>query len=288
LPATDGVADAVAAANARAGGRRAPRIAALPERVTEDDVSRLAMLAAAAGVPAPEPGGGFLLGIGEFRSRPVEIDLLADGAHLAVYGDVRSGRSTVLARAVRYLLRRLPSEALAVHVVDPTRRLIALADEPHVRTYATSPAAAEKLAIELGRQLAARQPPEDATIDDLRAGRLWDGPLHAVVVDDYDLLLSSMGSPLDPLAEVAAQARDVGLHLLVARQVAGSQRSAFDPFTQRLRELRPTSLVLAGPPDEGPVVAGVIPRPMPPGRGQLVDPAGRHLLVQCCVEETSA
>lgn len=286
LPATDGVAEAVRRAAARAEGRRAPRIAALPERVTEEDAVRLARLATAA--EAPRSGGeGFLLGLGEFRSRPVEIDLLDDGAHLAVYGDGGSGRSTVLARALRHLFDRRPADELAVHLVDPTRRLIALADDPHVRTYATSPAAAEKLALELARQLAARQPPEDATIEQLRSGRLWAGPLHVVAVDDYDLLLGTMGSPLDPLAEAAGQARDVGLHLLVTRRVAGFQRSAFDPFTQRLRELRPTSLVLAGPPDEGPIVAGVSARPMPPGRAQLVDPTGRRLLVQCCLEEAA-
>ena len=104
-----------------------------------------------------------------------------------------------------------------------------------------------------------------------------------LVVDDYDLLVGSMGSPLAPLAEVVAQAATVGLHVLCARRVAGSQRTSFEPFSQRLRELRPTTLVLSGSPDEGLVAGSVKPQQLPPGRGWWVTPGGRAQLVQCCL-----
>ncbi len=101
IPGPDGevvaIAEAVAEAN---GGRcaiRAPRVAALPESLREADVG--AFSCEAGSTPA-DRAGGFLLGVSEFRCRPVQVDLLAPGAHLAVYGDAGSGRTTVLARAL--------------------------------------------------------------------------------------------------------------------------------------------------------------------------------------------
>jgi DNA segregation ATPase FtsK/SpoIIIE, S-DNA-T family len=56
-----------------------------------------------------------------------------------------------------------------------------------------------------------------------------------VVVDDYDLAASSSGNPLAPLAELLAQGRDLGLHLVLARRVGGMTRSSLDPVVGRLR-----------------------------------------------------
>jgi DNA segregation ATPase FtsK/SpoIIIE, S-DNA-T family len=200
-----------------------------------------------------------------------------------VYGDGGSGRTTVLKRALEHLYATTASDGLMVHLIDPSRGLIDLAEDPHVATYATTAAGAEKLALSLAAELAGRQAPEGASVAQLRAGTWRDGPPHLVIVDDYDLLVSALGSPLAPLADIVAQAREVGLHLMVARRVAGSQRSAFEPFTQRFRDLRPTTLVLAGTPDEGPIAGGVTPGSMPPGRAHLVAPNGHHQLIQCCL-----
>lgn len=104
-----------------------------------------------------------------------------------------------------------------------------------------------------------------------------------LVVDDYDLLVGAMGSPLASLSEVVAQSTAVGLHVICARRVAGSQRTSFEPFSQRLRELRPTTVVLSGSPDEGLVAGSIKARQMPPGRAWLVAPSGRAQLVQCCL-----
>ena len=38
------------------------------------------------------------------------------------------------------------------------------------------------------------------------------------MVDDYDLVAAGMENPLAPLVEYLAQARDVGLHVLLARR----------------------------------------------------------------------
>jgi DNA segregation ATPase FtsK/SpoIIIE, S-DNA-T family len=199
-----------------------------------------------------------------------------------VYGDGGSGRTTLLGRALSDTFSRLTPDELTVHLLDPARGLIDFGEDPHVATYVTSSGAAEKLARELADELGQRLPPEGASVAELRACQ-WQGPSVLLVIDDYDLLVGAMGSPLAPLSEVVAQSTAVGLHIICARRVAGSQRTSFEPFSQRLRELRPTAVVLSGSPDEGLVAGSIKARQMPPGRAWLVAPSGRAQLVQCCL-----
>jgi S-DNA-T family DNA segregation ATPase FtsK/SpoIIIE len=86
-------------------------------------------------------------------------------------------------------------------------------------------------------------------------------------------------NPLAPLLEYLAQAKDVGLHLIIARRCGGAARALFEPVTARLRELSTPGIVMSGNPDEGPLLGNVKPLPMPPGRGTLVErKAGRQLV----------
>jgi DNA segregation ATPase FtsK/SpoIIIE, S-DNA-T family len=89
-------------------------------------------------------------------------------------------------------------------------------------------------------------------------------------VDDYDLVASGPSNPLAVLLDHLAQARDVGLHLVLTRRSGGAARALFEPVIQRLRELSSPGLVLSGDRDEGPLLGTVRPQPMPPGRGFLV------------------
>jgi len=278
----------------RSRGTHAPVIRALPRQVARADV---AGLAAAAGSPPPT-GNGFLLGVAEFRSRPIELDLLGPGRHLLLYGDAGSGRTTVLRRVLdflddsaagptRHLERTHPSNtgSVAVHLVDPARGLLDLAERPSVATYAATRTAAEQLATRLAAVVRERLPPETATVRDLLRGPVWPGPVHVLLVDDYDLLCGALGGPFGELVDLLAFSRDVGLHVVLARRVAGSQRAAFEPFSQRLREVAPIVLVLSGSPEEGPVAAGLTARPFPPGRGLLRIDRQPAQVVQCCLAE---
>jgi S-DNA-T family DNA segregation ATPase FtsK/SpoIIIE len=117
----------------------------------------------------------------------------------------------------------------------------------------------------------------------LRERSWWSGPEVYVLVDDYDLVApagSAAANPLLPLVEFLAQAKDVGLHLVLARRSGGAGRALFDPLLGRLRELAAPGLVMNGSPDEGALVGGVKPRPSPPGRGTLVDRRRGHRRVQ--------
>jgi S-DNA-T family DNA segregation ATPase FtsK/SpoIIIE len=265
------------------GTRRAPRISPLPEKVRPRDIPALMSVS---GGEDSEVGddSGFLLGVQEFRTSPVHLDLLAPGAHLLVYGDGQSGRTTALRRATEQLLAG-GADRVSVHIVDVARGLLDLAERPGVEAYAFTVDQAAQLAENLTKQLAERKPPSDLSFERLRAGDWWSGPQHVLVIDDYDLLLSPAGSPLTPLLESIGQARDIGLHVLLARRASGSQRTAFEPFGQRLREIGATGLVLSGPTNEGPLVADVAARQQPPGRGFLVRARERTTLVQCCVDD---
>jgi S-DNA-T family DNA segregation ATPase FtsK/SpoIIIE len=67
-----------------------------------------------------------------------------------------------------------------------------------------------------------------------------------------------------------AQARDVGLHIVVARRSGGASRALYEPVLQSMRDLAMPGLLLSGSPDEGPLIGNLKPLPAPPGRGRLV------------------
>jgi DNA segregation ATPase FtsK/SpoIIIE, S-DNA-T family len=272
------VDQAAADASACWPGRRAPQVRPLPLRVTEADVPELA---AAAGRPVA-PGSGFLLGVEEFRLAPVHLDLLAPGAHLLLYGDDESGRSTILRRAIAHLAGSDP-ELVRLHLVDLRRALGAFADAPHADHYAFTGSLIQQTADDLLKLLLDRLPGPDLPRAVLLEGSWWTGPEHVLVVDDYDLTLTGVDGPLGTLAGALGHARDVGFHVLLARRVAGAQRTGFEPFGQRLRELGPPTLLLNGDKGEGPLAGDRTAGPQPPGRGLLVRRGRRDALVQCCL-----
>ena len=162
--------------------------------------------------------------------------------------------------------------------------MLDIADGPGIAGYAATTSGAESLAVRLAAELTPRVAPEGAGVSELRSGRWWSGPNYVLIVDDYDLMLSSMGGPLTALTDLIAQGADIGFTVVLTRRVAGSQRTSYESFGQRLREVASTALVLSGLPDEGPLVGGVTARPWPPGRGMLVTGRTRPQLVQCCVD----
>jgi S-DNA-T family DNA segregation ATPase FtsK/SpoIIIE len=106
------------------------------------------------------------------------------------------------------------------------------------------------------------------------------GPRFLLLVDDYDLLPAAGGSLLLPLLDLFGLGRELGLHVVLARRVAGAARAGFEPVVQRLRELGGPGLVMCGDPGEGPIVGGQRAAVMPPGRGLYVCPPHGSTLVQ--------
>ncbi|MHB1924805.1 MAG: type VII secretion protein EccCb [Acidimicrobiales bacterium] len=263
---TEGLAEFIRRAKAAAGQVRAPALSHLPPVVP---------------APAsPAPGSAFGLGRSEFRAEPVELDLTAPGAHLLVYGDSGSGRSGVLARVVGHLSRvERPGEDQRplIHLVDPTRGLAGLARAVRPESYAVSAAAAGRLAVELAATLILRLPADE--LDE--PGSVRAGPEHFLIIDDYERLLQNGSGPFGPLVDLIGWSADIGFHVVLARRVGGAARSAFEPFTQRLREAEPIGLVLSGSADEGPLLSGITAGRWSPGRGTLVRPGAAPVVLQC-------
>jgi DNA segregation ATPase FtsK/SpoIIIE, S-DNA-T family len=101
-----------------------------------------------------------------------------------------------------------------------------------------------------------------------------------VLVDDYDLVVTPAGNPLAVVLEYLPHARDLGLHLVVARRSAGVERAMFEPLLAGLRDLGCMALMMSGRASDGAPFGTGRPARLPPGRGILVTRAGDEQLVQ--------
>ncbi|NMO93440.1 type VII secretion protein EccCa [Actinomycetospora sp. TBRC 11914] len=250
-------------------GAVVPPVRLLPERV---DVAEL---------PGPGSGEPHLLPIGvdEDRLAPVLLDVAAD-PHLVVYADGESGKTSLLRLLAHQVVTRYTPEQARLVIVDYRRGLLGAVDSEHLISYTSSAEALTAAVTDLEASLRRRLPGPDVTPEQLRARTWWTGPEVFLLVDDYDLVAAPSGNPLAPLVDLLAQAKDVGLHLVVARRAGGSARAMFEPLLTRLRELATPGLVGNGSRDEGPLVGAARPGPRPPGRAVLVTRRHGETLVQ--------
>jgi S-DNA-T family DNA segregation ATPase FtsK/SpoIIIE len=123
-------------------------------------------------------------------------------------------------------------------------------------------------------------PGADVTQRQLRDRSWWSGPEIYVVIDDYDLVAGTGTNPLTPLLEFLPHAKDLGLHIVVARRSGGAARAMFDPLLGRLRDLGCMGLMMSASPDEGVLLGSVRPRALPPGRATLVTRGRPDQLIQ--------
>ncbi|GAA2139750.1 type VII secretion protein EccC [Nocardioides koreensis] len=257
----DGVDDLVKRVSAAWTGPDGPKLRLLPERIDLTTVRTQA---------APADGDRrLLLGINEKELAPVALDADAE-PHLLVFGDGQSGKSAVLRAYVHEIMRtRSPQEAQLV-VVDYRRSLLGEVPDEYLLNYLTSATQAQPAIRDLASYLENRIPGPDVTPEQLRNRSWWKGAEVFVVVDDYDLVATQQSSPVQALQPLMAQARDVGLHLTVARRSGGASRALYEPVLQSMRDLAMPGLLLSGSPDEGPLIGNQKPHPAPPGRGRLI------------------
>ncbi len=218
------------------------------------------------------PGPGIPLGVDEDRLARVELDPAAE-PHLVCFADAESGKTTLLRLVAHGIADRHPPEQARMIVIDPRRGLLGAVPEAHLIGYASTPEQAAAAARTLAESLRNRLPGPEVTPRALRERSWWRGPEVYLLIDDYDLVAPPGAAlhPLLPIVEFLPQAKDVGLHVFVARRCGGAGRALFDPLLGRLRELGAPGLVLNGSPDEGALVETVKAGPQPPGRGMLVD-----------------
>jgi S-DNA-T family DNA segregation ATPase FtsK/SpoIIIE len=274
--AADGAAAVLAAPWLSAGAADAPALVAAIAASCPDaglaPVRLLPELIDLAVVPAEPTGGGIAVGVDEERLGRVEVDLDAD-PHLLCFADAESGKTNFLRLVAAGITARYGPERARIVVVDHRRTLLGVVPRSHLIGYTSTTDATAEAAREVAASLRGRLPGPDVTARALRERSWWSGPEVYVLVDDYDLVAPGGGTanPLLPLVEFLPQAKDVGLHLVVARRGGGAGRALFDPLLGRLRELAAPGLVMNGSPDEGALIGTVKPAQLPPGRGTLVD-----------------
>ncbi len=262
LPRLDGHTDDLVARVATAWpGPPGPELRLLPERVE---------LAALRERAAPAPGDRrLLLGLDEQELAPLRLDPDLE-AHLLLLGDGRSGKSSTLRTYLREVMRTRRPDQAQILLVDYRRSLLGEVPEDYRLEHLGSATRAEPALRDLATYLEGRLPGPEVTTAQLRERSWWRGAEVFVVIDDYDLVATRASSPVHVLQPLLAQAGDVGLHLVVARRCGGAARALYDPVLQSLRDLASPGLLLAGSPEEGPLLGGQCPQPGPPGRGRLI------------------
>jgi DNA segregation ATPase FtsK/SpoIIIE, S-DNA-T family len=224
-------------------------------------------------------GSRILLGLEERRLQPTAVDFERH-SHLLVLGDNECGKTATLRTLCREIVRTKHAAQAQLLIVDFRRSLRAVVPPEHLRGYAMSPAALGALLPDLLDLLRRRMPPLDASQAQLQARSWWSGPDLYVVVDDYDLVATPSGNVLAPIVEFLPYARDLGVHLVVARRSGGAERALFEPLLASLRDHGCMTLLMSGGAAEAAAFGSRAPMRLPAGRGVLTTRAGDEQLVQ--------
>ena len=199
---------------------------------------------------------------------PAVLDLFGRDQHLLVLGDPGTGKTNLLRLVAEELIGQYTSDELVFAVFDPRRGLADVIPDSYCGGYATNPTLAQQLSSAVCQELVKRQPSEEAR---LRV---------VLLIDDYDILAASATQPLGAFVPYVAAGRDTGLHVVLARRVAGASRGLYEPFPLSVREAGCLSLLMSGDRTEGQLFAGVRPMALPVGRAQLIRPGEGPRLVQ--------
>jgi DNA segregation ATPase FtsK/SpoIIIE, S-DNA-T family len=262
-PSADGLAEGLAGLVARVAdawdGPAAPPVRLLPRLVDLDELRP-------AGA-APNGARELVLGLEGDRLGTVRMDQRAEPGLLLI-GDQETGKTAMLRAIARQVVETNGEREAKIVLVDYRRGMLGEFDGPSQLAYVGSNAqighVVDELVVGFGRRL----PGPDVTPQQLRSRSWWQGPDIHLIVDDYELVASA-ANPLLPLLPFLAQARDVGLHLYVARRAGGASRALLDPVLGAMRELNFPAVLLSAPRDELQIF-GLRPGPQPPGRGVLV------------------
>ncbi|MEC3920344.1 type VII secretion protein EccCa [Nocardia sp. CDC160] len=248
-----------------------------PVRMLSREITRIEVLAGvrAAGIelaPTRIP-----IGLGESALQPIVLDFDVQ-PHLLVFADVGCGKTNLLRNIVVGIIEQSTPEQARIVLIDYRRTLLGVVDNEFLAGYSTSPHTSVPTIEELATYLSTRLPEPDITPQRLHDRDWWSGPEIYVVVDDYDMIAAK--NPLLPLLDFLPQARDIGLHLIVARRAGGASRALFDPVLGPLKDLSVDAVLMSTPKDEGVLLGDVRPTKLPPGRGIFVSRTDGNEMIQ--------
>ncbi|MBB4686429.1 type VII secretion protein EccCa [Amycolatopsis jiangsuensis] len=265
-----GVADAVAKIRGAWRGRTAPQVRLLPDLITYDEVLAQDHRRDTQLVP---------FGVNEENLAPVYLDFDAE-PHFFAFADGESGKTNLLRQIARGISERYTPQQGVILLVDYRRTMLGFLSGDSLLGYAVSSAQLDTMIKDVHGSMTRRLPGPDVTQDQLKNRSWWTGPELFILVDDYDLVATQTNNPLKPLSEFLAQAKDVGLHLIVVRRTGGASRASYDPVIGKLKELAAPGMVMNGSKDEGALIGNIKAGPMPPGRGIMLSRKGGRQLIQ--------
>lgn len=255
----------IAAVSAERGDEPVAALRVLPERIERGELTAVGTLADA------EPAGtaavpGLPVAVGGPRLSTLAWDPSASDHFLCVAAR-GMGKTTTL-RTVMAGISDLGREQARMVVIDHRRAHLGTIDQDMLAAYSHSAPQTEKVLADAVTTLRQRLPSADISPEQLARRDWWDGPEIYLVIDDYDLVADNV---LHPLIELIPHARDIGMHLVVARKAGGFNRAAFGPVLSAIRDSQPCVVVLGADKDDGPFF-GIKPAPQPssgplPGRG---------------------
>lgn len=239
-------------------------------------------------LPTPQPGDNAVpVGLSELNLGPAAVDLFGSSPHLLVYGDGETGKTNLLKVLAKGLMATRTPKEIGFIVADYRRTLLDVVPEEYMLAYMTGDERTRQVTAEISASLRERIPGPDVTSEQLRNRSWWNGLEVVVIADDYDLIQTSSGNPLQEFIEFIPQGRDLGFHLVVARRTGGLGRALFEPMLQRLGDVSTPGFLFSGDRMEGRVLNNVAPARLPEGRAMYVARGGGASQVQVGFDDSA-
>lgn len=269
----------IAVLNARHAGLHAPAVRLLPTQLPPTALETLYLGAEQV-----------VIGQREEDLRPVAIDF-ARHPLMMVFGDSRSGKTTLLRHLIRTIRDNSNEQDVAFTVID---RRLHLVDEPLFPDNEYTPNIDRVTPAMLGLSglLEKRRPPAGLGAEELRR---WSfragggGQAHYLIIDDVDQIPDGPAvsgpyagqRPWTPLLGLLAEAGDLGLRVIVTARASGSAHAVMTaPLLRRLNDLQATTVMLSGSPTDGGKLRGVRFSRLPAGRAMLLGDSEEATYVQ--------
>ncbi|BBZ46206.1 type VII secretion protein EccCa [Mycobacterium parmense] len=267
--------DQLATINARYPGVAAPPVRLLPTNLAPEAVEPL--------YRGPEQ---VVIGQREEDLAPVVVHF-ADNPLLMVFGDSKTGKTTLLRHIIRTIRENSTPDQVAFTVLD---RRLHLVDEPLFpdNEYTANIDRIIPAMLGLANIIESRRPPAGLSAADL-ARWTYEGHTHYLIIDDVDQIPDSPAMsgpyvgqrPWAPLLGILSQAADLGLRVIVTARATGSGHALMtNSLLRRFNDLQATTLMLSGSQQDGGKIRGQRFGRLPAGRAILLGDSDMPTYVQ--------
>ncbi|OBI55211.1 type VII secretion protein EccCa [Mycobacterium sp. E787] len=267
--------DQIGAINARYPGVAAPPVRLLPTHLAPEAVE-----------PLYRGREQVVIGQREEDLAPVVLDF-ADNPLLMVFGDSKSGKTTLLRHLIRTVRENSTADQVAFTVLD---RRLHLVDEPLFpdNEYTANIDRIVPAMLGLANLIESRRPPVGLSPAELSRWT-YRGHTHYLIIDDVDQIPDTPAMsgpyvgqrPWTPLLGILSQAADLGLRVIVTARASGSAHALMtSPLLRRFNDLQATTLMLAGNPQDGGKIRGQRFSRLPAGRAVLLGDSDSPTYVQ--------